>query len=76
MEVGAGSVWATMNVEGAVARIDAATNEVIARIEVGAGPQGLAIGSGSVWVASSEQATLSRDRRPRLDHPHERHRPA
>ena len=37
--------------DGTVSRIDPATNEVVATIEVGNAPAGIAVGDGFVWVA-------------------------
>lgn len=47
-------VWVTSPNRGVISRIDPATNEVVAEITVGAFPQGVAVGFGSVWVASSD----------------------
>jgi YVTN family beta-propeller protein len=43
-----------------VARIDAATGEMLTRIEVGRDPVGLAIAKGSVWVVNRDDGTVSR----------------
>lgn len=56
---GAGSVWvASDNVAGKVARVDPATNAVIATITVSPGTWYLAFGFGSVWAVSSESRTI------------------
>jgi DNA-binding beta-propeller fold protein YncE len=39
---------------GVLTRIDPQTNEIVAEIEIGGFPQGVATGFGSVWVASSD----------------------
>ena len=46
--------------DGAVVRIDPATNSVTTTIPVGRGPTGIAVGLGSVWVANSRDGTVSR----------------
>ncbi len=58
---GAGSVWvASDNVAGKVARVDPATNTVIASITVSPGTWYLAFGFGAVWAVSSESRTVQR----------------
>lgn len=58
---GAGSVWvASDNVAGKVARVDPATNTVIASITVSPGTWYLAFGFGAVWAVSSESRTIQR----------------
>jgi outer membrane protein assembly factor BamB len=50
--VGAGAGWVATG-RGAVARIDAASNRVVAVIKLPPGsPAGIAVGGGSVWVAA------------------------
>ena len=53
---GEGAVWVLNQGDGSVSRIDPRTNEVVATIDVGVpGPGGdIAVGEGSVWVASFE----------------------
>ena len=54
---GAGGV----RVEGnAVAIIDPHSNEVVGQVPVGASPQAIAAGSGSLWVANLDDQTVSR----------------
>jgi YVTN family beta-propeller protein len=48
--VGAGSVWVANRLAGTVSRIDPETNEVVATIEVGNAPSGLAFADGRVWL--------------------------
>jgi YVTN family beta-propeller protein len=48
---GFGSVWVTNYDDGTVSRVDPATNEVVATIEVGRHPDHIAAGEGGVWVA-------------------------
>ena len=47
-------VWVTSPNRGVVTRIDPATNEIAAEIDVGAFPQGIIAGFGAVWVASAD----------------------
>ena len=47
-------VWVTSPNLGLVTRIDPDTGDVVAEIEVGGFPQGIDVGFGSVWVASSD----------------------
>lgn len=61
MTVGYGSVWVTVDEKAAVARIDPATNEVAAMIEVGGHPcDGLSAVFGAIWVPSCTDQTLYR----------------
>ena len=53
-------MWATDSVEDVVWRIDAATGRATRTIPVGERPSGIAIGFGSVWVASRDSGTVSR----------------
>ena len=52
LAAGAGSVWAASPTAATVARIDPATNTVVARIEVGSAPAGLAVDGDFVWVSA------------------------
>jgi YVTN family beta-propeller protein len=45
-----GSVWVTSQCAGTLSRIDPATNRVVATIELGYHPFGLAVGGGFAWV--------------------------
>ena len=47
-------VWATAPNRGVVMRIDPATNDVVAEIPLEGFPVGIAIGFGSVWVATPD----------------------
>jgi YVTN family beta-propeller protein len=49
--VGAGGVWVTNYDDDTVSRVDPATNEVVATIEVGPHPDHIAVGESGVWVA-------------------------
>jgi YVTN family beta-propeller protein len=46
--------------EFGVARIDTATNQVVARIATGRWPVGAAAGEGSVWIVNRDENTVSR----------------
>jgi YVTN family beta-propeller protein len=41
-------------------RLDPATLKVTARVGVGRGPQAVAVGAGSLWVANTIDGTVSR----------------
>ena len=70
--VGEGAVWATVHVgragqfepipgnEGRIARIDPATNEVVALLDVGPRPYFLATGFGAAWTGNATGASVSR----------------
>ncbi len=47
---GADAVWVANAGDGTVSRIDPETSEVVATIEVGQAPAGIAVGHGLVWV--------------------------
>lgn len=51
---GAGGIWVTLPNAGAVVRIDPLTYELVAEIPLEGFPQGIAIGFGSVWVATAD----------------------
>jgi YVTN family beta-propeller protein len=55
LAIGAGSVWVTDDGAGQLVRVDPRTNRVVARIAAGQSPQGVAVGEGGVWVASSQR---------------------
>ncbi len=57
---GDGSIWVPSNAEGAIARIDPATNQVIATIEVDPGTFYLAYGLGALWAVSSDAQSLQK----------------
>lgn len=58
---GAGSVWvASDNDAGKVARVDPATNTVVASVTVSPGTWYLTYGFGSVWAVSSKSKTIQR----------------
>ena len=55
---GAGAIWVTSG-SGSLARIDPQTNQVEQTIDVGAGPEGVAVNGDDVWVANSLDNTVS-----------------
>lgn len=57
---GAGSVWVPSDAAGIISRIDPATNEVTARIEVVPNTFFLAFGFDALWAVSSEARLLQR----------------
>jgi streptogramin lyase len=61
MAVFDGAVWVTCDAGGVVARIDIATNEVVAEIPAGSRPGNLAVGEGSVWVWNHQLQLLRID---------------
>jgi YVTN family beta-propeller protein len=54
------SLWVTNRAAATVTRIDTSTLQVKNVIPVGAGPKGIAVGEGAVWVAASKRDALSR----------------
>jgi virginiamycin B lyase len=60
-------IWVTSPNRGLVTRIDPATNEIAAEIDVGAFPQGVAVGFGGVWVASSDPPSGANGSVSRID---------
>ncbi|MGL6280110.1 MAG: BTAD domain-containing putative transcriptional regulator, partial [Gaiella sp.] len=56
---GFGSVWVS-TADDTLWRIRTVTRKPIAIVRVGANPFGVAVGSGSVWVANHESGTVSR----------------
>jgi YVTN family beta-propeller protein len=57
---GAGSVWVAEHREATLARVDPATNDVVARIPVGALPTNPAYGAGAVWLPEYGNNRISR----------------
>ena len=49
--VGEGGVWVASSLDRTVTRLDPATGEIVATIELGNEPQRLAAGGGAVWVS-------------------------
>lgn len=58
--VGAGSVWIVTSKESDLARIDPATNRVIAHIRLPAGSFNPVFAKGSMWISSNAGGTLVR----------------
>lgn len=50
----AGAVWVANEAAGTISRIDTVTNEVVATIEIGNVPSGIAVVDGFVWVTVQE----------------------
>jgi YVTN family beta-propeller protein len=59
LAVGGGAVWAAFS-SATVAKIDPASDRVVARDVAGRSPAGAAFGSGSLWVANRSQNTVYR----------------
>jgi YVTN family beta-propeller protein len=57
---GAGSIWVASDKSGIVARIDPATNTVIASVKVEPGSCYLAFGEGALWVVSAQGQTVQK----------------
>ena len=57
---GAGSVWAPSDDAGVIARIDPATNKVIASVKVDPGTTYLAFGEGALWAVSTTAQTVQK----------------
>jgi virginiamycin B lyase len=57
---GAGSFWMMTDAVGTLARIDPATNAVIARIQIAPGSYAVACGGDAVWITSTDQNLLTR----------------
>jgi streptogramin lyase len=57
---GAGSVWVASDQTGVVARINPATNTIIASVKVEPGSCYLAFGEGALWVVSAASQTLQK----------------
>ena len=65
LDAGEGAVWAgNVNniVDSTLSRIDPTSARVTATIPIGDGPQGLAVGYGSIWVESFEEGRVWRIR--------------
>ena len=65
LEIGFGSVWISNEGAGAVQRLDAKTNKIIAEVKINAPCAAMAAGFGSMWAASylDESRVLMRTRR-------------
>ncbi|MDP9255991.1 MAG: protein kinase [Actinomycetota bacterium] len=57
--VAAGGIWVVLRREGAVARIDSKRLRIVARVQVGARPDRLALAGDSVWVLNSADRTIT-----------------
>ena len=58
--IGAGSIWIMTDKKGTLARLDPATNKVVAEVEVSAGSYAVAFGEGAVWITGTEKNVLTR----------------
>ena len=58
--IGFGSLWVADVVADQVLRIDPATGDVDARVDVGTAPTAIAVGDDAVWVSNFNDATVSR----------------
>jgi virginiamycin B lyase len=57
---GGGGLWLADAKRGLVLEVDPATKRITERVRVGGRPAALAVGAGSVWVASTRDGTVSR----------------
>ena len=57
---GAESIWIVTDANGTLARIDPATNSVVAEIYVPSGSYGIAFGDGAIWVTSTSRDNVTR----------------
>jgi len=57
---GAGSIWVASDAKGTIARVDPATNRVIASIPANPGGVYLAFGLGALWAVSATQQSIQR----------------
>lgn len=57
---GAESVWVASDEEGAIARVDPASNHVVAKVRVDSGSYYLAYGFGSLWAVSASRQSLQK----------------
>ncbi len=57
---GAGSVWVASDIKGLIARVDPATNQVIASVQVDPESTYLAFGLGSLWAVSGIHETIQK----------------
>jgi YVTN family beta-propeller protein len=57
---GGGSVWIVTDARGTLARIDPATNTIVAEVYVAPGSYGLTYGEDALWVTSGERNIVSR----------------
>src|SRR4051812_4003692 len=58
--IGAGSFWILTDRKGTLARVEPATNKIVAEIYVAPGSYAVAFGGDAVWVTSSEKNVLTR----------------
>jgi len=58
--IGSGSFWILTDTKGTLARVDPATNKVVAEIYVSPGSYAVAFGENAIWVTSTEKNRLTR----------------
>ena len=49
---GEGALWVVNTLDGTVSRVDPVRRRVVATIDVGGLPRGIAVGGGAVWVTA------------------------
>ena len=64
----AGAVWVANAASGTISRIDTGTNEVVATIEIGNVPSGIAVVDGLVWVTVQAPVGLLEADRRQVEH--------
>ncbi len=57
---GAGSVWVASDEKGVIARVDPASNHVVATVRVDSGSYYLAFGFGALWAVSASRQSLQK----------------
>src|SRR5690348_13964499 len=57
---GCGSLWVSNVRDNTLARIDAATYEVVGKVQVGGQPCGVASGAGAIWVDGFGTSSVER----------------
>lgn len=60
LEIGFGSLWVSNEGVGAVQRIDAKSNKMIAEVKVNEPCAAMGVGYGALWVASCKDKTILR----------------
>ncbi len=60
LAVGAGSLWVMIDKKGTLARVDPATNKIVAEIYVAPGSYAVAFGEDAVWVTSTDKNLVTR----------------
>lgn len=55
-----GSLWALIDDKGTLARLDPATNAIVAEVYIGAGASGTAVGQEALWVTNKTENQVAR----------------